>query len=301
MEGINEKEWETRKKRIDKKLSKDWCIVKYSSGLDCSGLSNHAVTEYPTATGSADYVFFVNGKLVAALEAKKVSTNPQEVLGQAKRYSRSVKNTIGNWSGYKIPLLYSSNGEIIWFLDKRDISNIRRKIQALHTPNAMMEILNKDENISFRKLTSTPIKQNKKLREYQAQAIDDTEKALVQHKRNMLVAMATGTGKTFLTVSQIYRLLDSKAFKRILFLVDRKALAAQAVRTFASFDTPKGLKFDKEFEVYSQAFKKDDFGEDEPFNAKLLPNEYLTNPSEQHTFVYVCTIQRMAINCRFSN
>jgi type I restriction enzyme R subunit len=37
----------------------------------------------------------------------------------------------------------------------------------------------------------------------------------------------TGTGKTFLTVAQVYRLLESKKFKRILFLVDRKALAAQ--------------------------------------------------------------------------
>lgn len=291
-----ELEWKTRKERIDKNLSKDWIIIDYNNGLNTSILTNHAVTEYPTATGPADYVFFVNGKLVAALEAKKVSTNPQEVLGQAKRYSRSVENIIGNWGGYKIPLLYSSNGETIWFLDKRDSNNIRRKVKTVHTPTAMVEMLNKDVISAYKKLTSTPIKQNKKLRKYQEKAIEKTEVALGEHKRNMLIAMATGTGKTFLTVSQIYRLLDSGLYKRVLFLVDRKALAAQAVRTFASFDTPKGLKFDKEFEVYSQAFKKDDFGDDEQFNIKLLPNEYLTNPSAQHTFIYVCTIQRMAIN-----
>ena len=39
--------------------------------------------------------------------------------------------------------------------------------------------------------------------------------------------MATGTGKTYLTVAQVYRLLESKLVRRILFLVDRKALAAQ--------------------------------------------------------------------------
>jgi type I restriction enzyme, R subunit len=51
--------------------------------------------------------------------------------------------------------------------------------------------------------------------------------------------MATGTGKTFLTVAQIYRLLESKYFRRILFLVDRKALAAHAVHTFnACFPGP---------------------------------------------------------------
>ena len=40
--------------------------------------------------------------------------------------------------------------------------------------------------------------------------------------------------------------------RRVLFLVDRRALAAQAVRAFASFEAEPGLKFDKIYEVYSQ-------------------------------------------------
>jgi type I restriction enzyme R subunit len=47
-------------------------------------------------------------------------------------------------------------------------------------------------------------------------------------------------------VSLCYRLLKAKAARRILFLVDRRALAAQAVREFASFITPSGSKFDKD-------------------------------------------------------
>ncbi len=86
--------------------------------------------------------------------------------------------------------------------------------------------------------------------------------------------MATGTGKTFLTVAQIYRLLESKQFRRILFLADRKALVAQAVRTFNAFDTPQGNKLTQEYEVYSQRFQREDFGDDEPFDPKVLPNEW---------------------------
>jgi type I restriction enzyme, R subunit len=48
--------------------------------------------------------------------------------------------------------------------------------------------------------------------------------------------------------------------------------------------------------VYSQRFQREDFGEDMPFDPKVLPNEYLTNPMAAHTFVYVSTIQRMARN-----
>src|SRR5438477_317343 len=112
----------------------------------------------------------------------------------------------------------------------------------------------------------------------------------------MLVAMATGTGKTFTMVNEVYRLLKSGVARRVLFLVDRRALAAQAVRAFASFEPEPGLKFDRIYEVYSQRFHREDIGEDEPFDPKVLPASYLLEPQPRHTFVYVCTIQRMAIN-----
>src|SRR5947199_9331279 len=112
----------------------------------------------------------------------------------------------------------------------------------------------------------------------------------------MMVAMATGTGKTYLTVAQIYRLLESKLVRRILFLVDRKALAAQAVREFNAFNTPQGNKFANEYEDYTQKLQREDFGDDDAFDPKVLPNEYLNAPKSTHTFVYVSTIQRMARN-----
>ena len=112
----------------------------------------------------------------------------------------------------------------------------------------------------------------------------------------MLVAMATGTGKTFTTVNQVYRLMKSGVARRVLFLVDRRALAAQAVRSFSTFEPEPGLKFDKIYEVYSQSFQRNDFDEEDKFDPKVLPNSYLTNPIPGLAFLYICTIQRMAIN-----
>src|SRR5437868_13092722 len=90
--------------------------------------------------------------------------------------------------------------------------------------------------------------------------------------------------------------MKSRVGRRILFLVDRRALAAQAVRAFAAFEPEPGLKFDKIYEVYSQRFQKEDFDESEKFDSKLLPKHYLEAPKPGLAFVYVCTIQRMAIN-----
>jgi type I restriction enzyme R subunit len=82
----------------------------------------------------------------------------------------------------------------------------------------------------------------------------------------------------------------------VLFLVDRRALAAQAVRAFNSFDVEPNLKFTKAYEVYSSRFQKEDFRDEDRFDPKLLPQGYLTDPQPGHAFVYVATIQRMAVN-----
>jgi type I restriction enzyme R subunit len=189
----------------------------------------------------------------------------------------------------------STNGEVIWHHDVRNEMNRSRQIYGFHTPQALQEKLQRDFESTSASLLLTP-NTHPKLRPYQREANEAIERALADRKRQMLVAMATGTGKTFMTVNEIYRLMKSGVARRILFLVDRRALAAQAVRAFSSFEAEKGLKFDHIYEVYSQRFQKEDFGEDEKFDPKVLPKSYLTDPKPGAAFVYVSTIQRMAIN-----
>lgn len=293
---FTELEWQTRRDRIDKRLCAlhpEWVIINYSPSLIINNLTCHAVREFPTENGPADYALFVNGKLLGIIEAKKVGIGPQNVLEQAKRYSRGVRTASGSWGDYGVPFLYATNGEVIWFIDIRDSLNISRQLSGFHTASALLEMFSKNttDEAAFQNMPF-----NERLRYYQLKVLRDIEAAIIYKKRAMLLAMATGTGKTFTIVSSIYRLLESKQFRRILFLVDRRALAAQAVREFSTFTTPKGNKFDQEYEVYSQRFRKEDFGEDDPFDPKVLPTKYLTEPDDTKTFVYISTIQRMTIN-----
>ena len=67
-----ELEWQTRRERINKRLTAlnpAWTIIRYKENLDTSTLTCHAVEEYPTAKGPTDYAFFVKGKrsLAAAI------------------------------------------------------------------------------------------------------------------------------------------------------------------------------------------------------------------------------------------
>jgi type I restriction enzyme R subunit len=291
--NANEAEWKTRKKRIDPRL-------------DAGGWPRRAAPPSPkpfrteeedTANGPADYALWLNNRVVGVVEAKKLTVGPQNVLTQAARYARGLDPAIGtgNFDGHRAPFLYSTNGEVIWFQDVRHPLNRSRRIADLHTASALEEMLSRDFDAECARALAIP-HDHPRLRPYQKGANAAVEQAISERKRNLLVAMATGTGKTFTLVNQIYRLMKSGVARRVLFLVDRRALAAQAVRAFSAFEVEPGQKFDQVYEVYSSRFQREDFGEEEKFDPKLLPQKYLTDPQPGHAFVYVATIQRLAMN-----
>jgi len=292
----DESEWLTRKKRIDTKLKNiGWTIVKYDDAISIESYTSHAICEYPTANGPADYALVVDGKILGLIEAKKVSLGPQNVLIQAQRYAQGLDESPFEYNGFHVPFIYSTNGEVFWFQDLRCQNSRSRKVSGIHTPGALSLMINKEIEDSCEWFKMNP-NNHPWLRPYQIDANNAVENALCDGKRLMLIAMATGTGKTSTMVSQVYRLMKSGYAKRILFLVDRRALAAQAVGAFSTFEPERGMKFDQIYEVYSQRFQKEDFDDDQKFNVKTLPNNYLTDPQPGHAFVYVCTIQRMRIN-----
>ena len=288
-------EAKTRQSMVDPKLkAAGWQVAPFNPASSLGDFERCAIEEYPTNNGPADYALCLSNRLLGIVEAKKLTLGPQNVLTQAERYSRGATANPMNYGGFRVPFLYSTNGEILWFHDIRYALNRSRKVATFHTPDALAEMLSKNFEQACAALAATP-NNHPFIRPYQREANAAIEKAIAERKRQMLVAMATGTGKTFAMVNQAYRLMKSGLGKRVLFLVDRRVLAAQAVRAFGAFEAEPGLKFDRIYEVYSQRFFCDDL-DDEPFDPKVLPTKYLTDPQPDHAFVYVSTIQRMAIN-----
>lgn len=290
-----ESEWQTRRDRINPKLNAlGWTVIRWTHETAVSRQTNCALTEYPTSNGPADYALVINGQVLGIIEAKKLTLGPQNVMTQAERYSRGADGAF-DFNGRHVPFLYSTNGEVIWFHDVRHANSRSRRIAEFHTPSALYEMMTRSiEPEEFGLVGDTAW--HPRLRPYQIEACESMERAICGRKRQMLIAMATGTGKTFTLVNEVYRLMKSGVGRRILFLVDRRALAAQAVRAFAAFEPEPGLKLDQVYEVYSQRFHREDFDEDEKFDPKILPASYLLNPKPGHAFVYVCTIQRMTVN-----
>lgn len=296
MSGPSESERRTRQQRIDPRLeAAGWRVMPFDLALPMSAYDGCAVTEFPTSNGPADYALCLNRRVVGVVEAKRLTLGPQNVLTQAERYSRGLLGNGLDFDGFHVPFLYATNGEVIWYHDVRHTLNRSRQVAGFHTPAALSEFLGRDLGSACDALALLP-NTHPKLRPYQVEANAAVEAAIADRRRQMLVAMATGTGKTFTLVNQVYRLMKSGAAKRVLFLVDRRALAAQAVQAFAAFEAEPGQKFNAIYEVYSQRFHREDLDGDSPFDPNVLPESYLVRPQPGDAFVYVSTIQRMTIN-----
>lgn len=288
----HESEAMTRKQRIDPRLqAAGWVVEPYSGSLPTC---ETAIEEWPTTAGPADYALVADGAIRGVVEAKKLTVGPSGVLTQAQRYSRGIAQKPLYQGEFGVPFLYSTNGERLFFHDVRAELNRSHEVSGFHTPDAFRELLQRDFESELTRLKT--VSQNSRMRPYQVEASQAIEEAIAERKRKMLLTMATGTGKTMTMVNEIYRLMKAGVARRVLFLVDRKALAAQSVRAFKSFEPEPAKKFDALYEVYSQRFQREDFGEDERFDPTVLPRKYLTEPKLGSSFVYVSTIQRMTIN-----
>src|SRR3972149_8102292 len=202
-----ENEKQTRKERIDKRLVEcGWQIITYSRDTPLFTYSHHAVREYPTDSGPVDYALFCEGKIIGVIEAKRLSLGPQNVLVQAQRYAQGISQSNFNFDGFRVPFIYSTNGEIFWFQDLRERNSYSRRIANFHRPEAMNEMLKKDLQ-AYSKWFDLHPNEHDRIRPYQINATKAIEKAIAQRKRNIFLAMATGTGKTFMTISQIYCLM----------------------------------------------------------------------------------------------
>ena len=76
----DESERQTRKNRVDPLLvQQGWKVVPFAPERALADYANHAITEYPTDNGPADYAFVVDGQILGIAEAKKLT--PSELQG----------------------------------------------------------------------------------------------------------------------------------------------------------------------------------------------------------------------------
>ncbi len=226
-------EAETRASLVDKRLlASGWDITDHTEVLEEYTLSGRSPVKDASSpynsTQFSDYVLLGrDGKPLAVVEAKKTSKDAELGREQAKQYAQRIQQI----SDSKLPFCFYTNGNDIFFWD---IGNYPpRKIHSFPTREDLERLRHID---TYKKpLTHQYIDSDIAGRDYQIGAIRSVMEGIDKKRRNFLLVMATGTGKTRTTIALVDALMKAGYVKRTLFLVDRIALREQAIDAFHEY------------------------------------------------------------------
>lgn len=204
-----------------------------------------AIAEWVLPNGQrADYALFKGLEFYGIVEAKKWDQDIAGQMAQPKEYSREVPfrsdyllvdNDMGE---YKVPFIYTANGRPylkqykeksgIWFWDARSPKESAYALEEFHHPEDLaLKLTSQNPELADKDLVDDQDFPKFADRDYQVEAIKSIEEAIKDGKKRILLAMATGTGKTRTAIALMYRLLKHKRARRILYLVDRNSLGQQ--------------------------------------------------------------------------
>lgn len=251
----------------------DSVVLRHAAGARPEYGKSMAIAEWPTRSGPVDYALFVDGRCVGVVEAKRQIRDVPGRIGQGKRYARDITLTLdelpsgGPWidgdDRFRVPFVFATNGRPyvkqlatksgIWFWDARTRA-APRALSEWFNPRDLTEKLARQTGEDTRIVADRELGVTG-LRPYQQDAIQAVEDAIARGQDHILLAMATGTGKTRLAIALMYELLRAERFRRILFLVDRNALGRQTLDAMSTTDTSGFYKFDQVFPVADMARK----------------------------------------------
>ncbi len=122
--------------RIDAGLRQAGWVVQAIGEIDLHAGPGVAVREYPTDTGPADYMLFVDGTPAGVIEAKKAEEGFRlsMVEEQTVRYGEAKLRYLG---AQTLPFLFEANGEVIHFTDRRDPRPKARELFAFPRPQVL--------------------------------------------------------------------------------------------------------------------------------------------------------------------
>ncbi len=239
---------EKARQNIDKLLVKAGWVVQDIQQLNLNAGNGVAVREFPVKAGFADYMLFVDREAVGVVEAKAEGTTLSGVVEQTGKYVTGIPDDLPHVQE-PLPFTYESTGVETQFQDLRDPDPTSRRVFSFHKPETLKEFLSQ-ENTLRKRLKNLPELRTEGLYECQIEAIKNLEESFESAKPKALIQMATGSGKTFTSVSFVYRLIKFANARRILFLVDRNNLGRQTRREFQQYITPDdGRKFSELYNI----------------------------------------------------
>jgi type I restriction enzyme R subunit len=243
------------RERLDTMLEQaGWSVQDDNAAtLNLRARSGVAVREKVTGKGRADYLLYVfyddSPQLVGVVEAKREGEDVVAAQSQADRYATNLTaaQKMASWRRDELPFRYSSDAYRTLFRNTLDPDSRERRVFSFHKPETIQEWMRQADEDPQAPTLRAKMKWRvpdlddayvESLRAAQVRAVQGVERSHAEGRSRALVQMATGAGKTYAAVTFSYRMAKYAAAKRILFLVDRNSLGAQAKGEFDNYQIP---------------------------------------------------------------
>lgn len=248
-------ESDTRLKKIDPALkAAGWGVVEGSDIFTEQRAyiitPGRIVTKAKRNPDKIDYLLTYKGVKIGIVEAKKDELDVSEGVEQAKKYAKAMN----------IRYTYATNGDKIWAIDMQAKAGDFTEgfVDRFPTPDELWSMTFPIKNDWRDKFNIEPFNRDggKQPRYYQENAVNSVLEAVSNKQDRILLTLATGTGKTYISFQICWKLMQTRwnilqngKLPRILFLADRNILADQAYNSFGAFDqnalariTPKEIR-----------------------------------------------------------
>lgn len=217
-------EAETRRLYIDLLLNEAGWKVSRHKGEIIPSQAGVEIEVHGMPSGSgigyADYVLFdADGIPLAVVEAKRTSVNAEKGWQQAELYADCL---MARYACPR-PIIYYTNGFDTYIIDGLYPS---RKLMGFHTIDELRRMIGRRNRGD---ITDLRISDKITNRNYQKRAIRSVCTHYNAKHRRALLVMATGTGKTRVSISLVDVLERNEWVKNVLFLADRRELVKQAM------------------------------------------------------------------------
>ena len=99
-----------------------------------------AVREFPLSKGFADYLLYVNGKIIGVVEAKPEGHTLTGVEVQSAKYTEGLPKGLPAWR-VPLPFAYESTGEVTQFTNSLEPDARSRDVFTFHRPEELLRVV----------------------------------------------------------------------------------------------------------------------------------------------------------------
>jgi type I restriction enzyme, R subunit len=144
------------RQNIDSQLAACGWVVQDRLAMNLYAGRGVAVREFPLETGYADYLLFVDRKVVGVVEAKAEGIPLAAVSEQAAQYAVGLPVNVPHVT-LPLPFLYESTGVETFFRDNRDPEPRSRRVFSFHRPETLADWLTQPETLRLRLRNLPPL------------------------------------------------------------------------------------------------------------------------------------------------